>query len=87
MVWVSNQSSGTTLVSITNNTGGNKNEFPISSRGLEDWETNHWFRTGNETFKLQLSNEKTKSFIVAKDNHVMVQEDAVLLLNYSEIKM
>ena len=87
MVWVSNQSSGTIVVSITNNSGGDEHDFTIFSRELENRQTNNWTRGGNETMKLRMPNGNKKSLTVGKDNYVIVHDDAVLLMNCSEIKV
>ncbi|KAF4573621.1 hypothetical protein EYR40_003298 [Pleurotus pulmonarius] len=51
MVWVSNRSSQTIKVTITNNTGGDGSTFEIVPEPLlvEAWKQNHWSRSGNES--------------------------------------
>ncbi len=51
MVWVSNRSAQTIIVTITNKTGGNASNFEITPEPLlvETHGKNHWSRNGAET--------------------------------------
>lgn len=76
MVFVSNDSSGSIYVSVTNKTGGDANTFTIGARQLENYSSNHWQRSGNETMTVQLSTGKTVTINVGKDDHVTFYDDS-----------
>jgi hypothetical protein len=77
MVWVSNYSAVTIVVSLTNNTGGSSADFTIYPKQNETWGKNHWGRSGDETIHIQWATKKTSSFKVGKDALVLVYNDAV----------
>jgi len=76
MVFVSNNSSGSIYVSVTNNTGGDANTFTIGARQLENYSSNHWQRSGNETMTVQFSTTRSATINVGKDDHITIYDDS-----------
>lgn len=87
MVWISNQSSATIIVSITDKTGGDSSEYNVFSKPFESWPANHWSRGGDETATVKYTNGKTFKFTVGKDKFVNVYEDAVVLFDSEAIRV
>ena len=79
MVWVSNQSSGAIVVSITNKTGGDNREFTLPTKSLEVWVNNHWQRNSDETATVKLSTGKVVEFTIGKDSFVNIYDDSVVM--------
>ena len=78
MVWVTNQSSGSITVKITNASGGSASTFTIYPKQNETWELNHWQRKAPEVATIKLSNGKSHEIEVAPDAYVKVFDDAIL---------
>jgi len=78
MVWVSNQSSATITVQITNTSGGSANTFTIYPKQNETVPLNHWGRKGPEVATIKLASGKSREIDVGKDSYVKVFDDAIL---------
>lgn len=80
MVWVSNHTSATITISITNQSGGSASVYkvdPAISYGFaipERSNNNWWSRSGQETLTAHVGAKEVK-FTVAKDDHVTFYED------------
>ena len=79
MVWVSNQSSGAIVVSITNKTGCDSSEFTLPTKTLEVWVNNYWQRNGDETATVKLGTGKAVEFIIGKDSFANIYDDSVVM--------
>jgi hypothetical protein len=79
MVWISNYSSVSIVVSVTTLTTpyGNDSEFAIYPKQNELFTVNYWTRSGDETITIQWASGKRKSFNIGKDACVAVYDDAV----------
>jgi hypothetical protein len=77
MVWVSNQTSGTITVTITNTSGGSGSAYEILSKDLENWKLNHWSRKGDETVTIKLANGKSTKFEVGPLQFINVYDDTI----------
>jgi hypothetical protein len=75
MVFVSNESSGSMIVSITNKSGGSASNYTIGARQLENYSSNHWQRTGNEVMMVQFSAGKSVKINVGKDDNIRIYDD------------
>jgi hypothetical protein len=73
MVFVSNESSSSMIVSITNQSGGSTSNYTIGARQLENYSSNHWQRTENEVMMVQFS--AGKSINVSKDDNIRIYDD------------
>jgi hypothetical protein len=78
MVWVTNQSSVTITVQITNTSGGSASTFTIYPKQNETWELNHWQRKGPEVATIKLTSGKGHEIEVLPDAYVKVFDDAIL---------
>jgi hypothetical protein len=76
MVWVSNYSSVSIVVSVTTTSGGNGSNFTIDPKKNETWSQNHWARSGAETITITWDGGNKKSFTIQKEDRVLVWDDA-----------
>jgi hypothetical protein len=85
MVWVSNHTSSTITVSITNQTGGSNSNYsvdpaiPYTFAIPERFDNNNWARKGDETLTAQVGGKQVK-FTVGKDDHVTIYEDTYQII-------
>ena len=87
MVWISNQTSATITVSISNKTGGNDSDYSVPPKGFEGWSPNHWQRRDVETAKIRVvESQKTFEFNVGKDKFVNVYKDSVVMWDSEAIR-
>ena len=82
MVWVSNKTSDTIDVRVTNETGGSSNFSAVANDGVETASQNNWPRTGAEKATVKFRNAKKLFTVdVEANDKLEVYNDSVLVIS------